>query len=155
MRDGIAGTALPVQFPYKAIIEQVAFNNKVSPVLVAAIKMNETGLGHGPETENDVSFDGGRGIMQLTSSWQDPWEDPFTNIDYAVEHFIVPAWTYWASQGLQGDDLVRAIAATYNAGLGNAIAGHRNGNVDEFTTNNYGARALVNYRNLRDGIMTS
>ena len=69
MRDGIAGTALPADFPYKQIIEQLCFENNVSPCLVGAIKMNETGLGQGPETENDISGDGGHGIMQLTSSF--------------------------------------------------------------------------------------
>ena len=48
---------------------------------------------------------------------------------------------------------MKAIAASYNAGLGNAIAGHANGNLDEYTTDNYGARALANYTSLTQGVI--
>ena len=151
MRDGIAGTALPADFPYKQIIEQLCFENNVSPCLVGAIKMNETGLGQGPETENDISGDGGHGIMQLTSSFTDDWQDPAANIGYAIAHFIVPAWTYWAAQGETGEALAKCIAATYNAGLGNAQAGFASGDVDEYTTNNYGERAVTKMQALIGG----
>lgn len=150
MRDGIDGAPLPAGFPYKDIIEQVCLDNGVAPCLVGAIKMNETGLGQGPGTENDISGDGGHGIMQLTSSFPDNWQDPTANISYAVEHFIVPAWADW-DETLQGDDLVRAIAATYNAGYGSAYAGHVKGNVDLYSTDNYGARCLAKYTALIGG----
>ena len=148
MRDGISGVPLPDGFPYKDIIDTVGVANNVSPCLIGAIKVNESGLADPPDVQ---SADGGHGLMQLTSSWPSDWADPQANFTYAVAHFITPAWQYWADQGLVGENLVRAIAATYNAGLGNAIAGHRNGNVDELTTNNYGARALANYQALIGG----
>ena len=128
----------------------------MSPCLVGAIKINETGLGQGPTTENDISGDGGHGIMQLTSSYPNDWQDPATNIAYAIEHFIVPAWNYWAnanafSAAQQGEALVKCIAATYNAGLGNVQEGFERGNVDLYTTNNYGERAVANYAALVGG----
>jgi len=151
--NGISGAALPNGFPYKSIIEQVCADKAFFPCLVGAIKMNETGLGQGPVSENDISFDGGHGLMQLTSSWPDNWEDPETNIAYAVQMYMLGAYASWTSPpySLDGDDLVRAIAASYNAGFDNALAGHRIGNVDAYTTNNYGARALSNYKALVAG----
>lgn len=147
MKDGISGAPLPAEFPYKSIIEQVCFENDCSPCLVGAIKINETGLTDPPDV---VSADGGHGLMQLTSSYPPDWADPEANFRYAVQNFILPAWTYW-NTSLQGDDLVRAIAASYNAGIGGAQNGHDQGNVDLYTTNNYGARALANYTSLVGG----
>ena len=54
--------------------------------------------------------------------------------------------------GLELDDLVRAIAASFNAGIGGAAEGHAIGNVDAYTTNGYAARALQNYQNLLRGV---
>ena len=142
MKDGISGAPCPNALPYAQIINSLCIARNFFPCLVGAIKMTETGLGSGPATENDISADGGHGIMQLTSSYPDDWADPTANITYAIDHFLVPAYNDWRTT-LQGDDLVRAIAATYNAGLGNAQAGHAQGNVDLYTTNDYGARALA------------
>lgn len=146
MINGISGNLLPTGFPYKAIIENLC-GSKVPPCLVGAIKLNETGTGSGPVTEQDISGDGGRGIMQLTSSYPKNWQDPTANISYAVSHFIIPAMNEWKDE-LQGDNLVRAIAATYNAGLGNAQAGHKIGDIDAYTTNRYGERCLQRYQAL-------
>ena len=154
MRNGISGAPLPQGFPYASIIAQVC-GETFFPCLVGAIKMNETGLGYGPTTENDISGDGGHGIMQLTSSFPADWQDPATNIHYAVSTFLVPAYDNWTSPpySLQGDSLVRAIAASYNAGFGNAVRWHNEyGDVDHGTTNRYGDRALAHYKNLLDGI---
>jgi len=147
MKDGISGAPLPPGFPYKDIIDALSVKYQVSPCLVGAIKVNESGLSDPPDV---MSGDGGHGLMQLTSSWPENWADPYANIEYAIAHFIVPAWQYW-DQWLQGEGLIRAIAASYNAGLGNAIAGHEKGNVDLYTTNNYGQRALEHYQDLLAG----
>jgi len=152
MRDGISGAPLPSGFPYAAIIAARCIPDSFFPCLVGAIKMNETGLGHGPDTETIVSGDGGRGIMQLTSSYPSNWTNGAVNIGYAIDHFLIPAYQAWRGE-LQGPDLIRAIAATYNAGLGNAQAGHREGDVDKYTTNRYGARALAHYQNLLKGVL--
>lgn len=152
MQNGISAALVPNEFPYADIINVQATFQDFFPCVVAAIKVNETGLGQGPTTENDISGDGGHGIMQLTSSWPSDWQEPELNIEYAIEHYMVPAYEYWLGK-LQGDDLVRAIAATYNAGLGNALAGHANGNLDEFTTNNYAARCLSHYQALITGVI--
>jgi hypothetical protein len=94
--------------------------------------------------------------MQLTSSYPANWADPQTNIDYAVENYILPAWAYWrATYGYQGDDLVRCIAAEYNAGRGGAEQGHAEGDVDLYTTNHYADRCLMEYKALVAGQMPS
>lgn len=149
MIDGISGESLPADFPYKTVIEE-ACGADFFPCLVGAIKMNETGLGCGLETEQCISGDGGHGIMQLTSSYPDNWQEPLPNIDYAVDHFLRLAYEFWRPT-LQGSDLVRAIAATYNGGLGNAEAGHAEGDIDRYTTNRYGDRALAHYEALIAG----
>lgn len=152
MKDGISGTLLVATFPYAKIINNLCLQVDFFPCLVGGVKMNETGLGQGPTTENDISGDGGHGIMQLTSSYPSTWQEPQANIGYAIDHFLLPAYAYWREE-LQGDDLVRAIAATYNAGLGNAQAGHAEGDVDRYTTNHYAARCLEHYHNLVKGVI--
>lgn len=150
MKDGISGALCPNALPYAQIINNLCLSRNFMPCLVGAIKMNETGLGQGPTTENDISADGGHGIMQLTSSYPDDWADPTANITYAIDHFLIPAYENWKGE-LQGDDLVRAIGATYNAGLGAAQSGHVNDDIDLYTTNDYGARCLAHFKNLVAG----
>jgi hypothetical protein len=154
MTNGISAAPLPTGFPYKAIIEQVC-GTTFFPCLVGAIKMNETGLGQGPTTENVISFDGGHGIMQLTSAWPDDWQDPQANIRFAVEQFMTGSYAVWTSSpySLSGGDLVRAIAASYNAGYEQALAGHKAGDFDRYTTNQYAARALAHYQQLIQGVI--
>lgn len=148
MFAGISGQPLPASFPYASIINQLC-GDRTPPCLVGAIKFNETGLGCGPETENCVSFDGGRGVMQLTSSYPSDWTDPRSNIGYAIAHFIDPAIDAWIALGLQGDDLVRAVAASYNEGLGTAELAHKTrDDVDAYTTHAYGMRALEEFKRL-------
>jgi hypothetical protein len=149
-RDGVSGAPCPSAFPYADIINTLAVEFNVSPCLVAALKFNETGLGHGPESEQVISFDGGHGLLQLTSSWPEDWQDPTANIRYAIEQYIIPAWNYWRNY-VQGGDLVRGIAATYNSGLGGAEAGHAEGNFDLNTTNNYASRCFEAYHTLTEG----
>lgn len=156
MTHGVSGVTLPTGFPYKAIIESACAVDNLPPCLVGAIKMNETGLGFGPHTEQDISRDGGHGIMQLTSSYPSDWRDPAANIGYAIAHFILPDWEAWTTSPylLTGDNLVRAVAAAYNDGLGTAERDHAfYGNVDRSTTNHYAARALAHYQSLSRGVI--
>ena len=95
-----------------------------------------------------VSADGGHGLGQLTSSYPENWDDPYSNACWAATYYIIPAAEYWVNQVTDPGALVKCIAATYNAGLGNAIAGHAQNNVDLYTTNNYGAVVETIYFNL-------
>jgi soluble lytic murein transglycosylase-like protein len=147
MKNGVSGAPVPVDFPYSGIINTLGLQYDYPPCLIAAIKFNETGLGHDPTV---VSGDGGHGLMQLTSSYPSDWANPTANFTYAIEHFLIPAWSDWVDTE-EGDNLVRCVAATYNAGYGNAWAGHVEGSVDKYTTNNYGARALEAYTTLVGG----
>lgn len=152
MRNGINGDPLPSDFPYAGTINTLCVEFTCSPALVGAIKMNETGLGQGDTTNNVVSSDGGHGIMQLTSSYPLDWNVPASNITWAIRQFILQAWTAFAKMGEEGDDLVRCIAAAYNEGLGTAIEAHDvYGNVDEWDTDQYGARALAHYHAIIGG----
>lgn len=154
MRNGLSAGPIPVVLPFAAEIERAceAVPNGFSPMVAYAIKLNETGLNDPPTIQ---SADGGHGLMQLTSSWPTNWQQPYANALWAVEFYLVPAETYWAGQGMQGDDLVRCIAAEFNAGRGGAMDGHRIGNVDAYTTNGYAARALKHYHLLVAGDVES
>lgn len=159
MRDGISGGPLSEKHEYATIVNALSDAGGVSPLLVYAIRLNETsegfppnGLQGGADPETGLMPDGsyaGHGIMQLTSSWPADWKDPEANFRYAIEEFIAPEWARWVTEtGLQGEGLVRAIAASYNAGYGGAFAAHARGDVDAVTTNRYGERALEHYRQL-------
>ena len=145
--NGISGREVDESLPYASITNTVCDNEQFFPAVAYAIFWQESiqgqvnGKWNAATVESD---DGGHGIGQLTSSWPSDWQDPTANITYAVEHYLLPALDYWKSS-LQGDDLVRAIAATYNAGLGAALAGHAQGNIDLYTTDDYAARALASY----------
>lgn len=146
MRNGISGAPVASKHEYAQIVTELGAAENVAPLLVYAIRLNETSEGDPPDI---VSGDGGHGVMQLTSSYPPDWADPRANIAFAIENFIAPEWASWVRDtGLQGENLVRAIAASYNAGYGAALAAHNAGDVDAATTNQYGARALANYRRL-------
>jgi hypothetical protein len=109
-----------------------------------------------------ISDDGGHGPMQLTSSYPSDWDVPESNFRWAINQFISKAWQVWTvgvpdlnegrGFGLEGDDLIRAIAASYNCGIGTAIDAHNEtGNVDAWDTDNYGARALTHYHAILNG----
>jgi hypothetical protein len=146
MKYGISGAPLPSGLPYGVEIEKACELLSFSPLLAYAVKQNETG----PADPPDVLQVGGNGhgIFQLDSSYPSSWADPYINALYAVAHFLLPAQEYWAALGFYAEDLIRLTAATFNEGLENAVAAHDLGNVDLFDTNNYGSRALVNYRAL-------
>jgi hypothetical protein len=151
MRNGLSAGPLPaaLNLPYAADIERACEQAPTfSPIVAYAIKINETGYDDPPTI---VSDDGGHGLFQLTSSFPSDWQEPYSNAYYACQHFLIPAETYWSGLGYQGDDLVRCIAAEFNAGRGGAMRGHDAGDVDEFTTNHYADRALTNYTALLNG----
>ena len=122
-------------FPYAIKIDQQRTVYKFLTIPYAAIPCNVT------VSDTD------------TSSFPENWDDPIANVDFAIEHFIEPALNYW--HGLQrysGDDLIRLVAATYNAGLGGAIKGHEAGNVDLYTTDGYAGAVLGFYQKLSAGL---
>jgi hypothetical protein len=149
MRNGIVATPLDLAFPFARQINAACIAGDFFPYVAYAIKWNETA--NLPDAATVISADGGHGLFQLTSSFPADWQDPYVNALYAVEDFLRPAETYWAHE-LQGDDLVRAIAAEFNAGRTQAIEGHEKGNLDLYTTNNYGTRALASYHKLLNGL---
>ena len=148
MRNGIVAGTLDPALPFAAEITWAATQADFSPLLAYAIKWNETAAL--PDAATVVSADGGHGLMQLTSAFPPNWADPYANALYAIDNFLEPAETYWAAE-LQGEDLVRAIAAEYNAGRSAAIHAHAAGDIDAATTNNYAARALATYLRLCQG----
>ena len=116
---------------------------------VGAIKMNETGLRQRTGNGNDIPGDRGNGIMQLTSEYYGRCAGPGPRNGYEMAHFIVPARTDWATQGETGESLAKGVAVIIT-GLGNAKA-DCSGDVDEYTTNNYGERAVSKYQALVSG----
>lgn len=156
MNHGISGAPIPSGLPYADIIQAACEQRNFWPCVAYAIACNETIIGqlNGKwDAATVVSEDGGHGLFQLTSSWPDNWEDPAANTAYALDHFLLNArdeWLTW-SKGIEGTDLVRAIAATFNAGFGGAWKGHENGDVDLYTTDDYGARAAAIYERLITG----
>jgi hypothetical protein len=145
VRYGISGAPIPPGLPYGDEIQHACELLDFAPCVAYAIKMNETGPDDPPDI---ISIDGGHGILQLTASYPLNWDDPYSNALYAIAHFLLPAQEYWAALGYSGDNLVRLIAATYNSGLGNAIAAHDLGNVDLYDTDNYGTRCVENVHSL-------
>lgn len=170
MIDGISGAPCPAAFPFSELIDELAAQQNFFPCVVAAIKWNETTSNTDPKEVQDGAIippgditlvdpesilmpDGsqaGLGLMQLTSSFPRDWYVDGVNIEYAIEHFLVADWHYWRGT-FKGDDLVRAIACSYNAGPGNATKGHLEGDLDKYTTNRYGERALAAYQALIAG----
>ena len=160
MKRGISGAPIPKGLPFAAEISEACAKYDFPPCLAYAIRQNETDSGTDPAvmqigSVGDFMPDGsnaGHGEFQLTSSWPSSsnpdqnWSDPLANAMYALEVFLVPAWEFWTSNtDLQGNDLVRAISSSFNAGLQQSWQWHLEGNVDAGTTNGYGARALANY----------
>jgi hypothetical protein len=159
-RNGIVATPLDLSLPIAKQINAACLTADFFPYVLFAIKKNESGnsidgsmLQYGADPVTGLLPDGtnaGRGLFQLTSSWPPHWEDPYVSALYAIDEFLEPAEMYWSNE-LQGNDLVRAIAAEYNAGRRQAIAGHEAGDIDRYTTNHYAARALTTYLALLNG----
>ncbi len=162
MMHGIAGGPLPASLPFAPPIQRACaeYPNGFSPVLAYAIAFNETIGGQlaglWPDAATIISPDGGHGLFQLTSWVPAGWSDPLENARMAVAHWLAPAAHYWTtSWQLTGPDLIRAIAAEFNAGRGDysptgrgALGGHYRHDVDLYTTDHYAMRALEHYQRL-------
>lgn len=150
-RNGIDGGTLSPDLPYAAPVLSACGVADFFPSLAYAIFWRETISGEvaGMWTAATVvSPDGGHGLGQLTSLPIPPkWQDPYANALWAIDNFLKPAESFWKTFE-QGDDLVRCIAAEYNAGRGQAIKGHEEGNVDAYTTDNYAAAVLGFYTSI-------
>jgi len=174
MMWAVSGASIPASLKYADPITRAcaAYRNGFPPCFAYAIAWNETIGGEyaGIWTASTVvSPDGGHGLFQLTSPEEfipQMWTDPYQNGVAAVAHWIMPDVTFWVDLGLSGPTLVRAVAASFNAGIGGvdpntgeasgAYGGHlRHGDVDAFTTKSdgvgYGQRALNNYVRLIAG----
>lgn len=164
MIHGISGNPIPAVYPepYRTAITE-ACGSVFPPCLAAAVAYHESvspelsgwlaaTYGKGTTAANVISGDGGHGLFQLTSSYPSTWADVKSNASYAVQHFLTPALETWSGRyGLEGDDLVRAIAAQFNAGYENALSGHLHGNVGEYTTDHYDLVVLGMYVALSAG----
>lgn len=156
MKDGIISGIIPPQYPYAKPIQMAAVRTNCSAFLAYAIAEAETIEGELAGMWNAatvVSFDYGYGLFQITSQPIPPnWSDPYTNARWAMENFILPAWSYWSRPafGAAGESLVRCIAAEFNAGRGAALAGHEeHQDVGYYTTGrDYDKRVLKHYRDL-------
>jgi hypothetical protein len=130
---------------YLSYVQAAAENTGFPPQVLYCIAEQETIEGQRAGLWNAatvVSPDGGHGLCQLTFSVPDNWSNPQANAEYAVENYLRGFFVYWYRRGYRGRDLVKLASATYNAGLSNVLAGHRNGNADEYDTNNYGQRMV-------------
>jgi len=156
MIHGIDSGKIPTQLIYAEIIQKAADDANVSALLCYAIANRETLRGQRAgswDAASVVSADGGHGLFQLTSSWPSDWADPSANTAYAIAHFIKPAMDWLVEQGLEGDALIKGIAASFNAGLGAAWNAHVSQNdFDACTTgNDYASDVLANYLALHSG----
>lgn len=152
MMFGMHGGPLPPTLPYAGAIS-AACGQLFPPLVAYSVACRESIIGemNGKwDAATVVSGDNGHGLFQLTSWFPQHWEDPQTNAIAAVRNWFVPDMLWWRDQipGVQGDDLVRCIAASFNAGRGGAWNGHIAGDVDKYTTDNYAAGVLQIYRNL-------
>ena len=152
---GISGATVSSALPYSVNINDAAVQTNFSPILLYSICWHETIQGevNGSWIASSViSFDGGHGLAQLTSSYPSDWEDPTANAAYAVTNFLFPDMVIWTEEfGLSGDELIKCMAASYNAGLAGAEEGHAQNNVDLYTTDNYGQAVLNIYNNILTG----
>lgn len=147
-RWGLESGHLDLTLPYAEAINMAAIDEACPAALAYAIAWRESIFGETQgwwEASSIESADGGHGLFQLTASWPTNWMEPAANARYAMSNFIIPAGEYWQGRVDGSQALVKCIAATYNAGLGNAVAGHAQGDVDKFTSNGYGAAVAEYY----------
>lgn len=149
----ISGEPIPAKLIYSEYIQKACDERNFWPLFAYAVACRESIIGemNGKWNARSVlSSDGGHGLFQLTSSWPNNWQDPYANACYAIDNFLTPLTNQWreAVPGLEGDDLIRCVAASFNAGFGGAWSGHERGDVDLYTSNNYGAGVLAIYHNL-------
>jgi hypothetical protein len=151
MKLGLSGEPIPANLPYAEAINKACSVQNFWPLFAYAVAFRETIVsqenGSIKSASEYVSFDQGHGLFQLTSSWPDNWHDPETNCAYAIKYFLQPAVTFWSDPtgyNLSGLPMLRCVAAEFNCGRSNAIAGHKVGNVDLYTSGNY-ATAVEGY----------
>lgn len=169
-RWSISGAPIPAHLPFAHEITQACAAKNFPPCFAWAIKGNETALSTDPKqmqggtwpgsdyltnaagTGPDTSQNAGHGPYQLTAKWPSNWDDPLANALYAIENFLLPAVDFWTANGFSGDELVRAAAASYNAGPLTVWGWHvKYNDVDHATTDRYGARCLQKYNALVNG----
>jgi hypothetical protein len=141
------------QTGFAALLSQQAEANGFTPAFFFAIASRETNC---VNELGDIRADGahGIGIVQVdaqhvvareardSGSWQ---TNPAPLIAFAAQLLaqnIRQARETFPE--LPGDGQLKIAASGYNCGMGNAIAGQRNGNCDERTTgHNYGADVMA------------
>lgn len=163
-RWGISGAPIPGTLPFAHEITLACAAKNFPPCFAYAIKGNETAestdaaliqYGHVGDLMPDGS-NAGHGIFQLTDSWPSNWADPLANTLYAIDRFLQPAIDFWTAHKFGGESLVKAVAASFNAGTMTAWDYHvRFSDVDgvppRSTTDKYGARVLAKYLALIEG----
>lgn len=151
MRWGLYSGGLEPSLPYVTDITGACAVENFPVAVAYAVAWHETIEGETNglwSAATVVSDDGGHGLFQLTSSYPDDWQLPKSNADYALTQFLVPFVSFWFNAKETGDNLVRCVAASFNAGLGGAQQGHSRGDVDLYTTDRYGEAVLAVYLNL-------
>lgn len=153
MKYGLSGAQVPVDLRYAGAINSAGWSCAFSPALAYAVAWRETISGEAaglwPTAAGVVSSDGGHGLYQLTSWVPDDWADPAKNAYYAVHDWLAVDAVRWFSEyRLVGGPLVRAIAASFNAGFNAARKAHELGDVDLITTDRYGDGVLKIYQQL-------
>jgi hypothetical protein len=152
----ISGKSIPDTLPYAKTIQAPCLELGFPPCLAYAIAWRESISGevHGSWNAATVlSGDGGHGLFQLTSTFPEGWDDEAINVRYALSNFLSPALHQFARRDLRGDDLVRLVAASFNAGESAAWEAHMAGNCDLATTgNDYAACVLETHKRLIQGL---
>lgn len=125
---------------YAGTILTVASEQGVSPFLVAAIGMRETGWGTARCSNNGVAStgtlcinNGDYGLMQVNMKAHPDfftqaevnnapaWQDPYTIVTYAIKNVLKAYLAYIQGQGYSGDQANQMAIAAYNAGPGTVI----------------------------------
>jgi hypothetical protein len=156
MKYGVSGAPLPDGLDYGEAVRAAASASDFAPCWLYAHAWQETIKIDGMDAAGALSGDGGHGLLQLTASYPSNWDDPQANASYAITNFLEPAIAYWNGvRGIDGDALVKCVAAEYNAGRTNAIKGYEAGDVGKYTTHtagvSYSDLVLRYYRQLSAG----
>jgi hypothetical protein len=164
VRNGISGASVPLQLVYAGDVNAATLKESFYPLLTYAIAEVETIEGERAgqwDAATIVASDGGTGLMQITpeewwtSEMNYEWSsinrtNPHDNCVFGVQFFLVPAEEFWVGNyAFEGNDLIRAIAAEYNAGRGLALQGHNEGDIGKYTKHqgalSYPDHVLQNY----------
>jgi hypothetical protein len=152
MRWGISGEPVSETLLYAVPINDAGIKQGFPPTLAYSIAWIESIQGEVNGKWNAAtvqSADGGWGLFQLTSFHPDNWQDPYVNAHFAIQDWLLPDAIYWFRHyEYTGNDLIRCVAASFNAGLNGALKGHAEGDVGKYTTDRYPDRALAVYEKL-------